>query len=84
MVVTYEAGIGRPRSLPPKMERCQASVGIAARFGYSLTLSPDRYGPRSANLPMMALGILPVRFQPGTTTTSGTSLEARTAPSFWS
>ncbi|MDQ0933053.1 hypothetical protein QFZ49_002983 [Streptomyces turgidiscabies] len=37
-----EEGIGRPISLPPKMERCQAPVGIAARFGYSLTLSPDR------------------------------------------
>lgn len=34
------AGIGRPRSLPPKTERCQAPVGIAARFGYFLTLSP--------------------------------------------
>lgn len=81
---TYGAGCGRPRSLPPKMERCQASVGIAARFGYSLTASPDRYGPRSANLPMMALGMRPFMFQLGTTTTSGTSLEARTAPSFCS
>ncbi len=75
-------GWGRPRSLPPKMERCQASVGMAARFGYSLTLSPERYGPRSANLLMMALGILPPMFQLGMTTTSGMSLEARTAPSF--
>ncbi len=59
------AGMGRPRSLPPKMENCQASVGMAARFGYSLTLSPERYGPRSANLLMMALGILPPMFQLG-------------------
>jgi hypothetical protein len=84
MPVTYGDGCGRPRNLPPKRERCQASVGIAARFGYCLIASPERYGPRSANLPMMALGILPPMFQPGMTTTSGMSLEARTAPSFWS
>ncbi|OAH16618.1 hypothetical protein STSP_00030 [Streptomyces jeddahensis] len=36
------AGIGMPRSAPPKILMRQESDGIAARFGYFLTLSPAR------------------------------------------
>lgn len=42
MLGVASAGMGIPRSWPAKMPRCQAPVGMAARLGYALTLSPDR------------------------------------------
>lgn len=74
--------MGRPRSLPPKTDICQAAVGMAARFGDFLTLSPDRYGPRSANLALMAPCGFPPISHCGIVTTSAMSSEARTALSF--
>ncbi|AUY53511.1 hypothetical protein C2142_36770 [Streptomyces sp. CB01881] len=35
--------------MSPQAPTCQAPVGRAARFGYFLILSPDRYGVRSAS-----------------------------------
>lgn len=42
MKVARADGIGMPRRSPPKMLMRQESEGIAARFGYFLTLSPAR------------------------------------------